>query len=126
MAAQYFLCLRLPAHRTMALLSPESLEARRINLTRLLRRSFPEDFHAQFQVRREPVPLISLTKKASGARMGKGKGPLRGKRVVGTPKWHPPLFWIRLPPTRERRQRIHLCRRYRAKKLGVPMTVRAL
>jgi len=92
------------------------VESRRINIIRYLRSVYSEDLHNKIKVRVYRMPFVDTTKKALGARMGKGKGAFHEKLVIV--KKTTPRYKIRIPPMPNPKRLLRQSARSREKKLG--------
>jgi|SaaInl0LU_22_DNA_1037365.scaffolds.fasta_scaffold02816_2 ribosomal protein L16/L10AE len=105
-------------------LSPKRLEARRIAMVRTLRTYYP-DAGTAVKVIRTTTPVVAKTRKALGARMGKGKG--RIQEYVTPLYSNVPViaFQLILPLTNSYATVLTRCRHQRMKKLGVVLVYKA-
>ena len=104
-------------------ISLERVEAARINMIRYLRRVYPESLRSFLKIRVWKVPRVPVTKKALGARMGKGKGPVYGNVLYLERNRKVPRYQILIPFTRKRSSIVRQCRNLREKKLGTKVGV---
>jgi len=104
-------------------ISLERVEAARINMIRYLRRVYPESLRSFLKIRVWKVPSVPVTKKALGARMGKGKGPVYGNVLYLERNRKVPRYQILIPSTRKRSSIVRQCRILREKKLGTKVGV---
>lgn len=108
-----------PAHKKVYFLTPERVEAGRINLVRYLRRMYPLEYRAFIKVRVESLPYVEYTRKALGVRMGKGKGAVQGKQIPLYDPFQISIYKVSIPSFHNIERMSHFCASRRRKKLGV-------